>query len=169
MSSSLEERVSTSDANVIARALYVSLVGGALKSLRATAALLNDSEGKVLEEHIRSGLPANTPREVRNLLLALVRDGKLDQLPKVLRAFERYVQGGEERLSGEVISAVPLNEAQRKRITEQLRETYGTALDLQFSEDPSLIGGLIIRIGDQVLDNSLRTRLSAVQRNMLAS
>jgi F-type H+-transporting ATPase subunit delta len=39
---------------------------------------------------------------------------------------------------------------------------------VRFRVDPSLIGGLIIRIGDQVLDNSLRTRLSAIQRNMLA-
>jgi F-type H+-transporting ATPase subunit delta len=64
---------------------------------------------------------------------------------------------------------VPLDDGQRAKIASELRERYGDGLELRFSVDPSLIGGLIIRIGDQVLDNSLRARLSAIQRNMLAS
>ena len=64
---------------------------------------------------------------------------------------------------------MPLTEAQQATITGDLRSRYGADLKVSFGVDQSLIGGLIIRVGDQVLDNSLRTRLSAVQRNMLAS
>ena len=62
-----------------------------------------------------------------------------------------------------------LNEAQRQRITDDLNKRYGQSIKLDFTVDSSLIGGLIIRVGDQVLDNSLRTRLSLVQRNMMAN
>jgi F-type H+-transporting ATPase subunit delta len=165
----LEGSVSTSEATVIARALYDSLIGGALTALRAAAATLEGANGTQPVLDRIEALPASTPREVKNLLLALARDGKLDQLPGVVRAFEHYAQRGEAPLTGEVTSAVPLDEAQQARITEELRERYGAGLEVRFTVDPSLIGGLIIRIGDQVLDNSLRTRLSAIQRNMLAS
>jgi len=50
-----------------------------------------------------------------------------------------------------------------------LRGKYGEGLTVHFDVDASLIGGLIVRVGDQVLDNSLRTRLSAVKNSMLTS
>lgn len=163
--------MSTSEAQVSARALYDSLVGGALKALRAASARLQSEadDGADVEGRIAAALPADAPREVRNFLLALAREGALERLPEIVRAFEGYSEGGVKTLSGEVVSAVALDEAQRDRIRTDLRARYGDGLELRFGVDPTLIGGLIIRIGDQVLDNSLRTRLSAVQRNMLAS
>jgi F-type H+-transporting ATPase subunit delta len=163
--------VSTSEAQVAARALYDSLISGALQALRAAAAKLEGASGDGPDAvaQIDAALPADTPREARNFILALAREGALERLPAVVKAFERYGQGEARQLDGEVISAVPLDEAQHAKITSELRERYGDGLDLRFSVDPTLIGGLIIRIGDQVLDNSLRTRLSAIQRNMLAS
>jgi F-type H+-transporting ATPase subunit delta len=163
--------VSTSEAQVAARALYDSLVGGALQALRTAASKLENasSDGPDAAARIDAALPAEAPREVRNFLLALAREGALDRLPAIVKTFERYSQGETRRLDGEVISAVALDETQRAKIASELRERYGDGLELRFSVDPSLIGGLIIRIGDQVLDNSLRTRLSVIQRNMLAS
>ncbi len=162
--------MSTSEAQVIARALYDSLIGSSLQSLRVAAERLNGTGNAGMEQRIKAALPADAPPAVHNLLLALARDGALNQLPNVVAAFERYAgQQGEESLSGDVTSAVELDAAQRERITAQLRERYGNGLTLQFQVDPSIIGGLIIRIGDQVLDNSLRSRLSAIQRNMLSS
>lgn len=163
--------MSTSEAQVIARALYESLVGGALQSLRAAAPRLQAAggSGAELEGRVEAALPADAPREVRNFLLALAREGALGRLPEVIQAFERYSRGGGQPLSGEIVSAVALDEEQRSRIASELRARYGDELELRFSVDSSLIGGLVIRIGDQVLDNSLRARLSTIQRNMLAS
>ncbi len=163
--------MSTSEAQVAARALYDSLIGGALQALRTAAAKLEGAsgDGSDIEARINAALPADAPREVRNFLLALARESAFDRLPAIVKAFERYSQGEARRLDGEVISAVQLDDGQRAKIAGELRERYGDGLDLRFSVDASLIGGLIIRVGDQVLDNSLRTRLSAIQRNMLAS
>lgn len=163
--------MSTSEAQVFARALYDALVGGALQSLKTASAKLAGAQGDnaALEQRLAAALPADAPREVRNILLALAREDKLDLLPTVAQSFEQYSQSSARPLTGEVISAIELDDQQRAKITNDLRARYGERLELRFSTDPSLIGGLIIRIGDQVLDNSLRARLSAVQRNMLAS
>jgi F-type H+-transporting ATPase subunit delta len=162
--------VSTSEAQVIARALYDALVGQALQALRAAARSVDGASGELSAERFVAALPADTPREVRNLLAALAAEKRLERVPAVVQAFEQYAQVGKERgLEGEVISPVELSEAQRTRILDDLQARYGEQVELRFSVDPSLIGGLIIRVGDQVLDNSLRTRLSAVQRNMLSS
>jgi F-type H+-transporting ATPase subunit delta len=163
--------VSTSESQVYARALYDALIGGAQQALKAVAKRLDGVQGDnaTLEQQAIAALPADAPREIRNFLITLAREGKLDLLPAVIQSFDQYSQSSARRLSGEVISAIELDEQQRAKIAEDLRARYGDRLDLRFGVDPSLIGGLIIRIGDQVLDNSLRARLSAVQRSMLAS
>jgi F-type H+-transporting ATPase subunit delta len=163
--------VSTAEAQVFARALYDSLVGGALQALRAAATKLDGTgdAGPELEASITAALPPDAPREVRNFLLALVREGALGRLPAIVQAFEGYSQAETRALNSEVTSAVALSQDQQARIREDLRQRYGDRLEVRFTVDPSLIGGLIIRVGDQVLDNSLRTRLSSIQRNMLAS
>ena len=163
--------MSTSDSQVYARALYDGLVGGAQQALKAAAKQLGGAQGDAatLEQQAIAALPADAPREVRNFLVTLARDGKLDLLPAVVQSFEQYGQSNARPLTGEIISAIDLDDQQRAKIASDLRARYGDRLELRYSVDPSLIGGLIIRIGDQVLDNSLRARLSAVQRNMLAS
>lgn len=161
----------TTDAGTIARALYETLIGEVLDQLRAAAPKLADvsDSNPNIQQQIEAALPPRTLPEVRNFLLALAREGALDQLPAVVQAFESYTRVSAQVLTGEVISAVPLDQAQCDRIAEDLRQRYDTNLDLRFSVDETLIGGLIIRVGDQVLDNSLRARLGAIQRNMLSS
>ena len=163
--------MSTPESQVYARALYDALIGGALQSLRAAAVRLAAApgDGKVTEQQVATALPADAPREVRNFLLVMAGEDKLDQIAGVVQAFESYMQREARPLTGEVISAIELSEAQQAKIVGELHGRYGERLELRFATDPSLIGGLIIRVGDQVLDNSLRTRLSAIQRNMLAS
>ena len=163
--------MSTSESQVYARALYDGLVDDAQKALKAAAKQLGGVQGDpaALEQQAMAALPADAPRQIRNFLITLARDGKLDLLPAVVQSFEQYGQSNARPLTGEVISAIELDEQQRAKIAGDLRARYGDRLELRYSVDPSLIGGLIIRIGDQVLDNSLRARLSAVQRSMLAS
>jgi F-type H+-transporting ATPase subunit delta len=163
--------VSTSESQLYARALFDVLVGDAQKALKAAVKRLDGVQGDAatLEQQVIAALPPDTSREVRNFLLTLARDGKLDLLPAVVQSFEQYGQSNARPLTGEVISAIELDDQQRAKIANDLHGRYGDRLELRYSVDPSLIGGMIIRIGDQVLDNSLRARLSAVQRSMLAS
>lgn len=162
----------SADAQTFARALYEVLISTVLKQLRAVAPKLEDISGEEedVQKRIRAAVPTGTSTEVRNFLMTLAQEGALDQLPEVIRTFERYVsEAGSSMLDAEVTSAVPLSAAQQEHITAQLRTRYDQPLAITFHVDETLIGGLIIRVGDQVLDNSLRVRLNTIQRNMLAS
>lgn len=160
----------TADARAIAGALYDSLVGTALEQLRAAAPKLARVGPGDATQRIDGALPADALPQVRNFLLGLAREGMLDQVPEVVEAFAGYAAGAPALdLDATVTSAMALSEAQQATIVADLKARYGADLKVSFTTDASLIGGLIIRVGDQVLDNSLRTRLSAIQRNMLAS
>jgi F-type H+-transporting ATPase subunit delta len=164
--------VTTSDARDAARALYDALMSGVLQSLKTAAPRLQNVslDGPEAQSRIAAALPADTPPLVGRFLVGLANAGKLDQISSVVRELEKLAQaGGAATLDAEVTSAVELSDAQRERIISDLRNRYGEGLQVAFRTDASLIGGLIIRVGDQVLDNSLRTRLGAIQRNMTAS
>jgi F-type H+-transporting ATPase subunit delta len=158
----------TVDARSIAGALYESLIGKALEQLRAVAPKLA-GPGDVAQR-IDAALPADAMPQVRNFLLSLAKEGLLDQLPGVVTAFaDMAASSGAQGLDATITSAVELTPAQRQTIESDLSQRYGAGISVSYEVDPSLIGGLILRVGDQVLDNSLRTRLSAIQRNMLTS
>jgi F-type H+-transporting ATPase subunit delta len=160
--------VSTGEAQIAARALYDVVTRGMLKGLRdadAVRAALGDGASAT---QVLAALPAGVAPEVRNLVASLAQGDALDQLPAVVRSFEGLVGGSAQRaLEGEVTSAVALDGAQQARILADLTQRYGDRIVVRFSVDESLIGGLIVRMGDRVLDNSLRTRLAALQRNMI--
>ncbi len=163
--------MTAADEQTYARGLYDALIGSTLTTLQTVAPKLAHATGSLeaLQTQIDAALPPNTPVTIRNFLMVLARDGMLEQLPQVLKAFEQFGAGAATLTRAEVLSAVPLSSEQQERVRQQLQEQYQTPLDLHFRVDETIIGGLIIRVGDQVVDNSLRTRLNNVQRGMLAS
>src|SRR3712207_2129135 len=119
----MEEFVSTSESQVYARALYDVLIGGAQQSLRAAAKQLEGVQGDnaMLEQQVVAALPPDAPREVRNTLVMLAREGKLELLPALAESFAQYGQTGARPLTGEVISAIELDDQQRAKILSDLR------------------------------------------------
>jgi F-type H+-transporting ATPase subunit delta len=65
-----------------------------------------------------------------------------------------------------VITAVALSSAQERRLTELLGRLYGRAIGLQVTVDPDVLGGLVIRVGDEVIDGSIAHRLEAAGRRL---
>jgi F-type H+-transporting ATPase subunit delta len=160
--------MSSTEARTYARALYETLIANTVEQLRQATTRLGGAAPTA--ERIAAALPSGAAPELHNFLTLLARDGAVGQLTDISDALESYIlRGGPQTLDAEVTSAVALSEVQQARITADLRQRYGDQLAVSFAVDPELIGGLIIRVGDQVLDNSLRTRLSAVQRTMMTS
>jgi len=157
--------VTTSDAQMIARAIQEALNGATLKALNAAAEAVRGGATSV--DAVNAKMGADAPREVRNAVAALASN--LGVLPAVAKAFEQATQRSTQTLDASVTSAETLSDAEQAAVVADLRGKYGEGLAVSFDVDESLIGGLIVRVGDQVLDNSLRTRLSAVQRSMLNS
>ena len=65
-----------------------------------------------------------------------------------------------------VTSAVALTAAQEQRLSDVLRRIYGRTVGLQITVDPSLLGGLIVQVGDEVIDGSIAHRLEAAERRL---
>ena len=118
-------------------------------------------------------MPAVEPAVVaralyESLQATLKNEGAEDQFDAVVESFFELVRGSGPR-EAEVTSAVALERPQQETIMQQLRAKYGPALDIRFVVDESILGGLIVRVGDRVLDTSVRSRLAQVQQRMLTS
>ena len=64
----------------------------------------------------------------------------------------------------EVVSAVPLTDAERQTLLAKLEAQHGAGLDLRYRVDPAILGGLIVRIGDKLIDGSVASKLAAMKQ-----
>jgi len=72
------------------------------------------------------------------------------------------------RVRAAVTVARPADAALRKRIAEQLSQVIGKQVLPHFHEDPGLLGGIVVRVGDRVFDGSIRRRMTMLRRALLA-
>ena len=106
---------------------------------------------------------------VRNTVNLLADKGRLAHLEEVLHALEELAEAETGRVRVEVVSARPLNDAYYARLTEKLKRVTDREVVLVKKQDPSLIGGVVTRVGDQVFDGSLSDRLSELRETLLAN
>jgi F-type H+-transporting ATPase subunit delta len=106
---------------------------------------------------------------VRNTVNLLADKGRLAHLEEVLHALEELAEAETGRVRVEVVSAKPLSDAYYDRLTEKLKRVTDRKVVLVKKQDPSLIGGVVTRVGDQVFDGSLSNRLSELRETLLAN
>jgi len=87
-------------------------------------------------------------------------------LERVLREYSELAASRRERLIARVTSAVPLSDDQQQRLVEALRASTGHDIRLQLVVDPSLIGGITVRIGDEQIDGSVARHLTEARRRL---
>ena len=83
----------------------------------------------------------------------------------ILSRFQRLVKLDLERRTARVESAAPLAADLQNSVQASLGRVYGPGLNLTFAQDPSLIGGMRIKVGSDVYDGSIRARLRALQES----
>jgi F-type H+-transporting ATPase subunit delta len=105
----------------------------------------------------------------RNTINLLADKGRLAHLEEVLHALEELAEAETGRVRVEVISPKPLSDAYYARLTEKLKRVTDREVVLVKKQDPSLIGGVVTRVGDQVFDGSLSNRLSELKETLLAN
>jgi F-type H+-transporting ATPase subunit delta len=111
--------------------------------------------------------PAETDPPVRNLVYTLMQRGDLELLAEVVEAIRQQMRRAETAPAVvEVTSAIPLNAEQRSMLVSKLETEYGTGLDIHYHVDPAILGGIIVRVGDKLIDGSLATRMAALKQTL---
>lgn len=93
----------------------------------------------------------------------LAANRRLFALPQMIEAFLAELARRRGEVAARVTSAVPLAEDEVASVTEALRKVVGQKVTVDLTVDPSLIGGLIVRVGSRMIDSSLRTKLQRLQ------
>lgn len=104
--------------------------------------------------------------EVRNLVGVLIVNRRLNRLPEVAQAFGALLAARRGQQVAQVSTAHPLSDTQRAQITARLTEAGFSGVTLRETVDPSLLGGLVVRIGSRLYDNSLKSKLQRLQYAM---
>jgi F-type H+-transporting ATPase subunit delta len=116
----------------------------------------------------RDGLTADLPPLVGRFADLLLRKKRLVLFPAIVAAYEAQVRRWQGLQEAEAVSAVPLTAEETKRLHAKLERVTGKTIELKTRVDPDLIGGLYVRIGDRVLDRSVKGLLHSLEERLLA-
>jgi F-type H+-transporting ATPase subunit delta len=97
-----------------------------------------------------------------NFLGVLAHNRRLGQIAPAIRAFQTLLARQRGQANAEVVSAHPLDDDQVAALKTKLRQKLGTDVTVDLTVDPSILGGLIVRLGSQQIDGSIRTKLNSL-------
>ena len=101
-----------------------------------------------------------------NLVRLLVTRGRLDIIGDIADEYQRLLDSYRGIEQAEVITAVPLDDEDKQKLTENLGAVVGKKVVIKPEVDSSLVGGILARIGGKLLDGSTRSRLEALKREL---
>ena len=101
-----------------------------------------------------------------NFLGVLAQNRRLAQLGNVIRAFNNLAARHRGEINAEVTSARPLDDNQLDAIRQNLRTRMGRDIAVETHVDPAILGGLVVKIGSQMIDGSIRTKLNNLAQAM---
>ena len=101
-----------------------------------------------------------------NFLGVLARNGRKNQLQNVIRAFRRFAAEHRGETTAEVLTAHPLKDDQLAALKQQLRTRAGRDVAIETRIDPEILGGIVIKMGSQMIDASIRTKLNRLAEAM---
>ena len=102
----------------------------------------------------------------RNFLGVLAQNRRVGELPKVIRAFQSIAAAQRGEVTAEVASAHALTDDQLAALEQKLRARQGRTVKLRTRVEPDLLGGLVVTIGSQRIDSSIRSRLNSLAQAM---
>jgi F-type H+-transporting ATPase subunit delta len=103
-----------------------------------------------------------------NLLGMVVEQGRARDIGRIAESLAEVAAERRQQVVGEVRSAVPLTDAQRRRLAEALSSATGRKVEVKVIVDPDLVGGVVARVGDVIFDGSIRSRLDEAKQQLTA-
>jgi F-type H+-transporting ATPase subunit delta len=172
----------SSKAQTYASVVFETALKDWLNGLGAAATALSHSPGvrrtladqavsfKEKQDILVALLPAtpSVPASVRNFLLGMLSNGDITLLDEVVDEINHLAvaAGGPRAVPAEITSAVELTSEERLAIQNRLIEQHGANLEFKFIVNPAILGGLVVRVGDKLLDTSLSSRMAALRHSL---
>lgn len=147
----------------------IDAVAGAVQAdERVVTALASPRVSKAAKSGIlERALHGEAPVEFVRFLQAVVRRGRQGLFTEIAHEYQVLLDRQLNRVhAGVTLSSEPDARAQ-KQIVERLAKALGREVRAHFRADPKILGGVVVRVGDRILDGSVRRRLTALQRRML--
>jgi F-type H+-transporting ATPase subunit delta len=136
-----------------------------LQSLVASPVISADDQVRALSAVLaKSGIGGTAA----NVLQLLARNRRLFVVADVIKNFRMLAANERGEVSAEVTSAVPLTEAQTMALKDTLKSSTGKVVTLATKVDPTLLGGLVVKIGSRMIDSSLKTKLDTMSAALKA-
>jgi F-type H+-transporting ATPase subunit delta len=101
-----------------------------------------------------------------NFVGVLAKNGRKNQLRNVIRAFRRLAADHRGETTAEIVTARPLNDDQLAALKAQLRTRAGRDVNVDATVDPTILGGIVVKLGSQQIDASIRTKLNRLAQAM---
>ena len=159
-----EKRGETALALADLRGAYEAIrPGTAAGRLLATPLVLLSDKRKAVQQV----LEGRALKPVALFIDLLLRKKRIAELPGIVAEFEALVERKEGVQRAQVVSAVPLTETERTKLHAEIERLTGKKIRLTAEVDSRLLGGALVRIGDRVIDRSVRTLLDAVEHRLL--
>lgn len=111
-------------------------------------------------------LPDDGQQYARNLAYMLIERDRFDILPELHAVFGDLVLDAQGIAIADVTTAVDLTATEREQVKAQLQQIVGKDIELRTTTDPSLIGGLVARIGDRLIDASVTSQLQQMRASL---
>jgi F-type H+-transporting ATPase subunit delta len=130
-----------------------------LESPRVSTEQKNAVLGKALQDR--------APRLFVRFLQTMVQKGRQRLIPVVATEYHALLDEVEGRVHAQVTVARPASDADRELITRQLSQKFGKQIVPNISVNPAIVGGVIVKVGDRVIDGSVRRRLIRLRERMI--
>ncbi len=125
--------------------------------------IIKEDKVKIVEEAFSNKIP----KEIIGIMTLLITKGRANEMLSVFEYFIELVKEEKKIGRADVVTAVELSADQKAKVQQKLLDTteYKT-FEMNYSVDTSLIGGMVIRIGDRVVDSSIKTKLFELTREL---
>jgi F-type H+-transporting ATPase subunit delta len=146
------------------RKVATLLKDSALAALIANPKITGEEKSKTLAQRLGEINPL-----VIKLVLLLATKGKVAAIDDIAEEYQALVdnyRGIEGTEIAEITTAIPLDDADKLKIAQRITEIVGKPVQLRPKVDPAIIGGIIIRVGDKLIDGSLRSKLAALRKDL---
>jgi len=142
-------------------------IGRAMVENRDLARVLfNPAFPEAGKKQILQKITAGSSTVVRNAVLVLVDHGRITALPDLIEAFDERYARQQRQLEVELTTAVPIDDAQADLLRARLATQTGADIALSRKVDPAIIGGLVLRVRDLLIDASVRGKLDSLRLSL---